>query len=132
MEIKTAIIGIFLLLIGSGVAMAQTCFEWTPNTEPIIGYKIYQDPGQATAVEFDRPLISDLLTFTPDKCTSCIDAPKDSLAHRYAATAYASGGVESDYSEHVDIKPVYVAPPAISQPPVKVGGFIITTTVTPN
>lgn len=118
---KKYVLAIVLLMVASS-ASAVT-FTWTnptENTGKVDGTKIYMDAASKGAV----------VTVGPTATTATVADPTDGKCHNYWARAY-KGTVESANSTVAVWCPAAADPPAVIQPPVTIGGFKITTTVTP-
>ncbi len=105
----------FLLCLATlppSLPAAQVAFSWLPNTEPTLaGYKIYYGTSSGnytnvTDVGFppvvDGRVQADIDNLTPGK------------TYYFAATAYDSSGVESDYSNEVSTTVPETTPPPSS------------------
>ncbi len=105
----------FLLCLATlppSLPAAQVAFSWLPNTEPTLaGYKIYYgtSSGNYTNVTdvglppvVDGRVQADIDNLTPGK------------TYYFAATAYDSSGVESDYSNEVSTTVPETTPPPSS------------------
>jgi hypothetical protein len=96
-----------LLLLASSVYARDVSFAWTPNQDPVTGYKLYYKTGSNPADPFvgtginqgASPItIGNTSTFT-------VTGLSDNETYQFALTAYNASG-ESGYSEIVTISPL--------------------------
>lgn len=118
MRSRLLLIGVTAFVITCGLygpCMAMSVFlQWDPNPEPdLVGYKVYYMADTTTlpfsgtgAVEGTSPIDLHNQTF------ATISGLDPAHSYSFAVTAYNSAGVESSYSNIVDI-PEYL-PPSVS------------------
>lgn len=114
---------IIMLLFAMPASAADLKFSWTnpvENTGKVDGTKIYMDTSEVGAVA----------TVGPTVVTATAPMPTDGKCHSFWARAY-KGTLESGNSDVVAWCPSVADPPPATQPPTNIGGFKITTTVTP-
>jgi len=122
---KAIVLIVGMLVSFGGVASAATLTaEWTPQTTmsaTVDGTRIYQDTSTGGPVASSIGVVNNSVSFP---------MPVDGKCHNYWATNY-KGTTESPKSDVITWCPVNTDPPPAIGPPVNVGGFKITTTVTP-
>lgn len=101
---KALLLTICLLALAFTAHAADVTLQWDANTESdLAGYRVYQGNGGDLGT-FTR--VQDIVAPT----TSATVKGLDSSAHSFAVTAYNTAGVESAYSNIVNIPAAPIAP----------------------
>ena len=106
--------GMLVMAVGSAWGAGVT-FGWTPNADPVAGYKIHYGPASRTYNQ-----VIDARNVTTGTVSNLIAGTR----YFFALTAYNSQGLESDYSNEL----TYFVPTNIGPS----GPFRLTITVTPS
>jgi len=118
MKFILALLGVLMLIPTLGSA-EELSFAWTPNTDPIDGYRILMN-DQTNIVADNIPAADSEITLT---------APLDGQCKNFWMRAYR-GTQESGNSNVVVVCPAGFNPPLPDQRPNPVSGFSVNVSIT--
>ncbi|HID68973.1 MAG TPA: hypothetical protein EYP35_00590 [Desulfobacterales bacterium] len=108
---------LFVLVMSGTLSAADATFSWLPNSEPdLAGYKIHYGPAS-------RQYETVIDVGIPDQVNGRVEYSAQDIPDEktyFAATAYDTEGLESDYSDEITYNPA-PAPPS---------GFQVTISIT--